>query len=95
MLQAQVLNLQEINREIRERHDSVMAQVTYSHPPGHAASRGAQPAGYQQGDQGEARLCHGTGNNVPYLTYLRDSVMRFFASVFFHKSSSPKPLKMA
>jgi hypothetical protein len=27
-----VLNLQEINREIRERHDSVMAQVIYSHP---------------------------------------------------------------
>jgi hypothetical protein len=26
-LQAEVLNLQEINREIRERHDSVMAQV--------------------------------------------------------------------
>jgi hypothetical protein len=27
-LQAEVLNLQEINREIRERHDSVMAQVS-------------------------------------------------------------------
>jgi hypothetical protein len=26
-LQAEVLNLQEINRELRERHDSVMAQV--------------------------------------------------------------------
>ncbi len=29
-----------------------------------------------------------------YLVYYRESVMRFWASVFFHDSSSPKPLKI-
>jgi hypothetical protein len=88
-----VLNLQEINREIRERHDSVMAQVTYSYP---WAMLQAEVLNLQEINR-EIRERHDSVMaqvKTYHGRYSKGQCHEIFCFRFFHESSSHKPLKM-